>query len=180
MRVFGIVGRSGSGKTTLIEKLLPALISRGLSVSTMKHSHHSFDMDQPGKDSWRHREAGAAEVMVVSGERWSLLSEQRDGSEPDVDALVARMRPVDLLLIEGFRAHSHPKIEVHRPATGKAVLWQPGSDIVAVASDVTLPDVTAPILDLDDVETIAEFITSWGVPRRRPARRPQETMWALP
>ncbi len=163
MRVFGLVGRSGSGKTTLIEKLLPALLDRRLTVSTMKHSHHHFDMDRPGKDSWRHREAGAAEVMVVSGERWALLAEQRDESEPDVDALVARMRPVDLLLIEGFRAHSHPKIEVFRPSTGKDLLWRPGSDIVAVASDAALPDVTVPVLDLDDVEAVADFIAAWGV-----------------
>lgn len=169
MRVFGFVGRSGSGKTTLIEKLLPRLIARDLTVSTMKHSHHGFDMDRPGKDSWRHREAGAAEVMVVSGERWALLTEQRDEREPDVDALVRRMRPVDLLLIEGFRAHSHPKIEIHRPSTGKDLLWRPGSDIVAVASDEPLPNVDVPVLDLDDVEAIAEFVAAWGLRRRRDA-----------
>ena len=171
MRVFGLVGRSGSGKTTLIEKLLPALLARDLSVSTMKHAHHGFDMDRPGKDSRRHRDAGAAEVMLVAGERWALLCEERDAAEPDVDALVGRMRPVDLLLIEGFRAHSHPKIEVHRPSTGKDLLWRPGSDIVAVASDEPLPGVGVPVLDLDDIEAIADFVVNHG--RRRCAfRRP--------
>lgn len=165
MRIFGLVGRSGSGKTTLIEKLLPCLTARALTVSTMKHAHHGFDIDRPGKDSWRHRDAGAAEVMVVSGERWALLAEHRDEGEPDVDALIHRMAPVDLLLIEGFRAHSHPKIEVFRPALGKDLLWRPGSDIVAVASDVALPHVGVPVLDLADPEGIAEFIVTWGARR---------------
>ena len=161
MRIFGLVGRSGSGKTTLIEQLLPCLTARGLTVSTMKHAHHGFDIDRPGKDSWRHRDAGAAEVMVVSGERWALLAEARDEREPDVDALVGRMTPVDLLLIEGFRAHSHPKIEVYRPALGKDLLWRPGSDIVAVASDVALPEVDVPVLDLADPDAITDFIVTW-------------------
>ncbi len=168
MRIFGLVGRSGSGKTTLIEKLLPCLTARGLTVSTMKHAHHGFDMDRPGKDSRRHRDAGAAEVMVVSGERWALLAEHRCEGEPDVDALIHRMTPVDLLLIEGFRAHSHPKIEVYRPAHGKDRLWRPGSDIIAVASDVPLDDVDVPVLDLDDPEAIADFVADWDG-RRAPS-----------
>jgi molybdopterin-guanine dinucleotide biosynthesis protein B len=167
MRVFGFVGWSGSGKTTLIEALLPELRRRGLVVSTMKHAHHGFDMDRPGKDTWRHREAGAAEVMVVSGDRWALLAEQRDGGEPDVDRLIARMTPVDLLVIEGFRAHSHPKIEVFRPATGKALQWRPGSDIVAVASDAPIPGLGVPVLPLGDVAAIADFLLT--VPAGIPA-----------
>lgn len=158
MRVFGFVGRSGAGKTTLIERLLPVLRRRGLTVSTMKHAHHGFDMDRPGKDTWRHREAGAAEVMVVSGERWALLAEHQDRTEPDVDALIGRMRPVDLLLIEGFRAHSHPKIEIFRPALGHDLLWRPGSDIIAVAADAAVADITVPVIDLADVETLADFV----------------------
>lgn len=160
MRVFGLVGRSGAGKTTLAEKLLRILTARGLVVSTMKHAHHGFDMDRPGKDTWRMREAGAAEVMVVSGDRWALLAERREPAEPDVDALIARMAPVDLLLIEGFRAHSHPKIEVHRPSTGHDLLWRPGSDIVAVATDRPMVGLGVPRLDLDDVEGIADFLVS--------------------
>lgn len=160
MRVFGFVGRSGAGKTTLIERLLPVLRRRGLTVSTMKHAHHGFDMDRPGKDTWRHREAGAAEVMVVSGERWALLAEHQDVGEPDVDALIERMRPVDLLLIEGFRAHSHPKIEVFRPALGHDLLWRPESDIVAIASDAAVPDVAVPVLDLNDIARLADFVTA--------------------
>jgi molybdopterin-guanine dinucleotide biosynthesis protein B len=170
MRVFGLVGRSGAGKTTLSEKLIRILSARGLVVSTMKHAHHGFDMDRPGKDTWRHREAGAAEVMVVSGERWALLAEHRDASEPDVDALISRMAPVDLLLIEGFRAHSHPKIEVHRPATGHDLLWRPGSDIVAVASDAPVPGLGVPLLDLADPETIADFVAGHREDLRRRLR----------
>jgi molybdopterin-guanine dinucleotide biosynthesis protein B len=158
MRVFGLVGRSGAGKTTLSEKLIRILTEHGLVVSTMKHAHHGFDMDRPGKDTWRHREAGAAEVMVVSGERWALLAEHREPSEPDVDALIARMSPVDILLIEGFRAHSHPKIEVHRPSTGHDLLWRAGSDIVAVASDAPVGGLGVPLLDLADPEAIVDFL----------------------
>jgi molybdopterin-guanine dinucleotide biosynthesis adapter protein len=164
MRVFGLVGRSGAGKTTLAEKLLRAATARGLVVSTMKHAHHGFDMDRPGKDTWRHREAGAAEVMVVSGERWALLAEHREPSEPDVDGLIGRMTPVDLLLIEGFRSHSHPKIEVHRPSAGHDLLWRPGSDIVAVASDVAVAGLGVPNFDLDDAEAILDFVLATPAP----------------
>lgn len=169
MRVFGFTGRSGAGKTTLIEKLLPVLIGRGLAVSTMKHAHHGFDMDRPGKDTWRHREAGAQEVMVVSGERWALLAEHRDVGEPDVDRLIERMTPVDMLLIEGFRAHSHPKIEVFRPSLGKDLLWRPGSDIVAVASDEPIIGLGVPVLDLDDIAAIADFVATDQSPARQGA-----------
>lgn len=180
MRIFGLVGRSGSGKTTLIETLLPCLTARGLAVSTMKHAHHGFDIDRPGKDTWRHREAGAAEVMVVAGDRWALLAEQRDDTEPDVDALIHRMAPVDLLLIEGFRAHSHPKIEVYRPATGKDLLWRPGSDIVAVASDAPLDRIGVPVLDLGDPEAIAEFVLAHDRPARSARRSPEHRAEVAP
>lgn len=160
MQIFGLVGRSGSGKTTLMVSVLPALRRRGLTVSTLKHAHHGFDIDRPGKDSFRHREAGAEEVMLVSGTRWALLHEIRDGSEPSLDDLIAQMSPVDLLMIEGFHTHGHPTVEVHRPSEGHALMWRPGSDIVAVASDERLDLPGVPQFDLDDADAIAAFIVS--------------------
>ncbi len=158
MRIFGLVGRSGAGKTTLIEKLVAELRRRGLSISTMKHAHHGFDMDRPGKDTWRHREAGAEEVLVVSGGRWALLHEIRDEPTPPLERLLAVMKPVDLVLIEGFHTHGHPTLEVHRPEAGHALMWRDGSDIVAVASNEPLAGIGVPVLDLDDVEAIADFV----------------------
>ena len=122
MRIFGLAGWSGSGKTTLMTLLIPELVSRGITVSTLKHAHHSFDVDQPGKDSWRHRQAGAGEVMISSQNRWALMHELRGAPEPSLDELVGRMSPADLLLIEGFKRHPHPKIEVYRPSLGKPLL----------------------------------------------------------
>lgn len=154
MRIFGLVGRSGSGKTTLMVRLIPALTARGLSVSSIKHAHHGFDLDRPGKDSFRHREAGAREVMLVSDTRWALL-----GDEPaSIETLIARMAPVDLLLVEGFHAHERPTLEIHRPSAGHALLWRPGSPIIAVASDEALAGVGVPVLDLNDIERIAAFV----------------------
>ncbi|MEX2452091.1 MAG: molybdopterin-guanine dinucleotide biosynthesis protein B [Rhodospirillales bacterium] len=158
MRTFGLVGWSGSGKTTLMVKLLPELIGRGVSVSTMKHTHHDVDIDQPGKDSYEHRRAGAREVMLASGSRWSLVHELGQESEPDLDSLVDLMTPVDLLLVEGFKRQEHDKIEVHRPALGQELLCRQDRNVVAVASDAPLPDVTLPVLDLNDVGGIADFI----------------------
>src|SRR5690242_4506755 len=114
MRIFGLAGWSGSGKTTLMAALLPELVSRGLTVSTVKHAHHAFDIDQPGKDSWRHRQAGAREVMIASNRRWALMHELRDEPEPTLDELLRRLSPVDLVLVEGYKGHSHPKLEVYR------------------------------------------------------------------
>lgn len=158
MKVFGLAGWSGSGKTTLVKKLLPELISRGVRVSTMKHAHHNFDIDTPGKDSYEHRMAGATEVMVGSGKRWALMHELRNEPEPSVEDLIAAMTPVDLLLIEGFKHHPHAKLEVHRQATGKPLLWETDKDIVAIASDVNHPAANIPRLDIDDVAEIATFI----------------------
>lgn len=163
MRIFGLVGRSGSGKTTLMVELVPALRRRGLTVSTLKHAHHGFDIDRPGKDSWRHREAGAEEVMLVSGTRWALLHEIRDDVEPPLEQLIARMSPVDLVLIEGFHTHGHPALEVHRPSEGHALMWAPGSDIVAVASDEPLDGLGVPLLDLGDVEAIADLVLARAI-----------------
>jgi molybdopterin-guanine dinucleotide biosynthesis adapter protein len=157
MRLFGLAGWSGSGKTTLLTKLLPDLIGRGVTVSTIKHAHHEFDIDKPGKDSWLHRQAGASEVMVASSRRFALMHELREAPEPSLDELVARMAPVDLLLVEGFKTHPHPKLEVHRPSLGKPFLYPDDPHIVAAASDeaITVP---LPVLPLADVTRIADFI----------------------
>jgi molybdopterin-guanine dinucleotide biosynthesis adapter protein len=133
-KIVGIVGWSGSGKTTLLVALLPLLRARGLSVSTVKHAHNGFDLDRPGKDTFRHREAGAQEVLVTSPQRWALLHET-DGLEPSLPELLARMQPVDMVLVEGFKTHPFPKLEVHRPALGKPPIWPDVLDVLAVATD---------------------------------------------
>ncbi|GLH72261.1 molybdopterin-guanine dinucleotide biosynthesis protein B [Geothrix limicola] len=158
MKVMGIVGWSGSGKTSLLVELLPILCGMGLKVSTMKHAHHRFDVDKPGKDSFRHREAGASEVLVVTSSRWVLMHESREEPEPSIEALIERMTPVDLLLIEGFKTHHHPKLEIHRESEGKPLLYPGDPEIVAVASDTKLPGQTIPQLDLNDPAAIARFI----------------------
>jgi molybdopterin-guanine dinucleotide biosynthesis protein B len=133
--VLGIVGRSGSGKTTLIAAILPLLKAAGLRVSTIKHTHHGFDIDRPGKDSYRHRAAGAHEVLVVSGARWALLHEVQ-GPEPGLASLLARLDSVDLVLVEGYKSHAFPKLEIHRPALGKPPIWPDDPNVIAVASDI--------------------------------------------
>ena len=158
MRIFGLAGWSGSGKTTLMTALIPELVARGVTVSTVKHAHHAFDVDQPGKDSWLHRQAGASEVMVASERRWALMHELRGAPEPALDELVARMTAVDLLLVEGFKRHPHPKIEIYRPALGKPPLYPDDNWVVAVASDEELPALSLPRLALDDPGGIADFI----------------------
>jgi molybdopterin-guanine dinucleotide biosynthesis protein B len=158
MRIFGIAGWSGSGKTTLLRALIPVLVERGLSVSTMKHAHHDFDLDTPGKDSYEHRRAGATEVMIASANRWALMHELRGAAEPDTADLIRHMTPVDLLLIEGFKTERHEKLEVHRPSVGKPPLYPEDPTVVAVASDVEIPGLGLPRLDLDDVAAIADFI----------------------
>ncbi len=164
MKIFGLAGWSGSGKTTLMVRLLPEITGRGHSVSTMKHAHHSFDIDSPGKDSWEHRAAGAREVLLTSTNRWALMHENDGAPEAPVEELVARMTPVDLLLIEGFKTHDHPKVEVHRPALGKPLLCHEDAHVVAVASDAALPGLHVPVLDLNDTAAIADFIlTSCGL-----------------
>jgi len=161
MKIFGLAGWSGSGKTTLMVRLLPELVGRGISVSTVKHAHHSFEIDRPGKDSYEHRVAGATEVMVTGGLRWALMHEIRDQAEPSVADLMRHMTPVDLLLIEGFKSHTHPKLEVHRPATGRPLLCSNDPNIVAVASDAELEGLDIPQLDLNDVRVIADFIAEY-------------------
>jgi molybdopterin-guanine dinucleotide biosynthesis protein B len=157
MRVFGLAGWSGSGKTTLLTALIPELVRRGVTVSTIKHAHHDFDVDKPGKDSWLHRQAGASEVMVSSSRRFALMHELRDAPEPSLEDLVARMAPVDLLLVEGFKREPHPKLEVHRPSVGKPFLYPDDPHIVAIASDAVLA-APLPVLPLADAAAIADFI----------------------
>jgi molybdopterin-guanine dinucleotide biosynthesis protein B len=158
MRIFGLAGWSGSGKTTLVARLLPALIARGLVVSTLKHAHHGFDVDQPGKDSWVHRQAGAREVMVGSANRWALMHEHRGAAEPGLDELVAHMSPVDLVIVEGFKSHPYPKLEVYRASLGKPLLCRDDPFIVAVASDGDPGGLAVPVLALGDAAGIADFI----------------------
>ena len=157
MKVFGFAGWSGSGKTTLIEQVIPEITRRGLKVSVIKHAHHGFDIDKPGKDSWRHREAGASEILLISDERWVLMHELRGEPEPDLDAQLARLSPCDLVLVEGFKAVQIPKLEVHRPAVGKPLQYQDNPAIVAIATDVPL-DAPLPRLDLNDPAAVAAFI----------------------
>lgn len=158
MKIFGLVGRSGSGKTTLMERLLPLLRGHGLTVSTVKHAHHGFDIDKPGKDSWRHREAGAEEVLLISGGRWALLHEVRDAAEPTLEELLPRLAPVDLVLVEGYKRDAHAKLEVFRRETGQNLI-QPGDPLVrAVATDAMLPPLPVPVLDLNNTTAIADFI----------------------
>ena len=161
MKIFGLAGWSGSGKTTLVVDMVPEIISRGFTVSTMKHTHHRFDMDKPGKDSFNHRHAGASEVMVTSSTRWALMHELRDKPEPGIDELISHMSPVDLILIEGFKSYPHPKIEVYRPSIGKSLLCADDPSVVAVATDELLEGIQIPILDLNDVETITDFVLTY-------------------
>lgn len=163
MRLLGIVGWSGSGKTTLVEKLLPLLAARGLRVSTIKRSHHGFDVDTPGKDSWRHRKAGAHEVIVASDLRWALMRENRAGGEVALDDLVARLEPVDLVLVEGFTNHPHRRIEVWRAAEGKDLRSADDAGLLAIAAPRAdwKADDGRRWLDLDDAAEVAAFIARW-------------------
>ena len=164
MRIIGLAGWSGSGKTTLITKLIPRLIARGIRVSTLKHAHHGFDLDQPGKDSFFHRAAGATEVIISSAKRWAILHELRDQAEWDLPALVGKMSPVDLVLVEGFKRDAFPKLEIHRAANGKPLIQPEDPYIVAIASDTALPHAKVPVVDLDDVEEIANLLLKRAVP----------------
>ena len=157
MKIFGFAGWSGSGKTTLIEKIIPQITGRGLSVSVIKHAHHGFDVDKPGKDSWRHREAGASEILLISDERWVLMHELRGAPEPDLDVQLGRLSPCDIVLVEGFKNVQIPKIEVHRPAHSRPLLYPDNPAIVAIATDGEL-DAPLERLDLNDPAAVAGFI----------------------
>jgi molybdopterin-guanine dinucleotide biosynthesis protein B len=167
MRIIGLAGWSGSGKTTLLAKAIPCLVARGRTVSTVKHAHHAFDLDQPGKDSHTHRMAGATEVMIGSANRFALMHELRGAPEPPLPQLLARLAPVDLVIVEGYKAHPHPKLEVHRAALGKPLLHPDDSWIVAVASDAPLAQAELPVIPLNDIETIADVLLVESMPVER-------------
>jgi molybdopterin-guanine dinucleotide biosynthesis protein B len=164
MRIIGLAGWSGSGKTTLITKVLPVLIGRGNKVSTLKHAHHGFDLDQPGKDSFMHRASGATEVIISSARRWAVLHELRGEEEWDLPALLSMASVVDLVLVEGFKRDPFPKIEVFRKENGKPLLHPDDPHIVAIASDTTVPDVKLPAIDLNDIEAVADALLKHAVP----------------
>ena len=167
MKIFGIAGWSGSGKTTLLEKLIPQFTARGVKVSVIKHAHHGFDIDRPGKDSYRHREAGASEVLLACNDRWALMHERREAGDVTLDELLSRLAPCDLVLIEGFKQEPVPKLEVYRPENGKPPLFPGRPDIVAVASDAVL-DSTLPTLPLNDIAAIADFVMTTLQLQERP------------
>jgi molybdopterin-guanine dinucleotide biosynthesis adapter protein len=162
MKVIGLAGWSGAGKTTLLTRLIPHFIAEGLRVSVIKHAHHEFDVDIPGKDSWVHRQSGAAEVLVSSTRRWALMHELRGAPEPKLPELLAKMSRVDLVLIEGFKREPHRKIEVHRAANGKPALFPDDPGIVGIATDTKL-ETTLPTAHLDDIGAIAAMIDASAV-----------------
>ena len=155
MRVIGVVGWKNNGKTTLVVRLVEQLTRQGLTVSTIKHAHHSIDLDRPGKDSWRHREAGAEEVVLATSRRWILMHELREEAEPPLADLLAKLAPVDIVIVEGFKGTSLPKIEVHRGERGTELIARTDPDVVAVAADVALPDLAVPVIHLDDIPALA-------------------------
>ncbi|MEX0339308.1 MAG: molybdopterin-guanine dinucleotide biosynthesis protein B [Arenibacterium sp.] len=157
MRVYGVVGWKNAGKTGLMERLVQEITGRGFSVSTVKHAHHSFDVDHPGKDSYRHRHAGATEVLLASRNRFALMHELRDEDEPSLESLLTHLAPVDLILIEGYKRDAHPKVEAHRAETGNPLIAPDDASIRAVASDTEL-DLDRPVFDLNDTRAIADFI----------------------
>lgn len=166
--LLGIAGWSGSGKTALIVRLIPELAARGYRIATVKHAHHVFDIDTPGKDSYEHRAAGATEVAVTSARRWAILHENADEPEPSLEQIVARMSPADLFLVEGFKTAPHPKIEVWRADAGTDLMCRTNPSIVAVATDAVLDGVGVPVLDLNDVGAIADFVVAHcGLAARR-------------
>ena len=171
MKVIGLAGWSGAGKTTLLVKLIPLLKARGLSVSTIKHAHHAFDVDRPGKDSYEHRAAGAQEVLVASAARFALMHELRGAPEPDLCALLAKLSACDLVLIEGFKRDPHPKIEVHRVGNAKPFLYPDDPGIVALASDAPPPFGPLPRVHLDNAEVIAALVVAHAMPLDEVRRR---------
>jgi molybdopterin-guanine dinucleotide biosynthesis protein MobB len=158
LKVWGVTGWKNTGKTGLVERLVAEMVGRGLSVSTVKHAHHRVDVDEPGRDSFRHRMAGAREVALVSANRWALMHELRGAPEPTISEILGHLSPVDLVLIEGYKRGDHPKIEAHRAEAGRDLLAPCDPTIRAVASDAALTGLTAPLFHLDDTKGIADFI----------------------
>lgn len=163
MKVIGLAGWSGAGKTTLLTRLIPHFNAQGLRVSVIKHAHHQFDVDVPGKDSWRHREAGAAQVLVASSKRWALMHELRGAAEPRLPELLEKLSAVDLVVVEGFKREPHRKIEVHRAANGKPLLFPDDPGIAGIATDVAI-DTRLPTVHLDDIEGAAALILRAAMP----------------
>src|ERR1044072_4670234 len=177
MKVIGLAGWSGAGKTTLLRGLIPYFREQGLIVSVIKHAHHSFDVDVPGKDSWLHRQAGAAEVLVSSGLRWALMHELRGAEEPKLPDLLTRLSPVDLVIVEGFKREPHRKIEVHRAANGKPVLYPDDPGIVGIASDTKL-ETRLPTAHLDDIPAVAAMMRTFALPvEQGPPRAGTRSPW---
>jgi molybdopterin-guanine dinucleotide biosynthesis adapter protein len=166
-KVIGLVGWSGSGKTTLLTKLIPLLVTRGLRIATLKHAHHAFDVDQPGKDSYEHRKAGASEVIVSSARRWVQMHEVGDGAEATLAEHLQRLSPCDLVLVEGYKTERHPKLEVFRESVGKSALYPTDPRIVAVASDRPLPLLAIPQVDLNDIAAVADVVLARAEPLPR-------------
>ncbi|MEO6081052.1 MAG: molybdopterin-guanine dinucleotide biosynthesis protein B [Steroidobacteraceae bacterium] len=163
-RVLGIVGWSGSGKTALLIRLIPLLTARGLRVATLKHAHHEFDVDTPGKDSWEHRQAGASEVIICSARRWVQMHELGNAPEPTLAQLLRRVTPCDLVLIEGFKQEQHPKLEVYRSALGALPLYPTDAHVLAVATDTPLQGAHPPVVDLNDTEAVAAVVLRHAAP----------------
>ena len=164
MRIIGLAGWSGSGKTTLVTKVIPRRIARGIRVSTVKHAHHGFDLDLPGKDSFMHRAAGATEVAISSANRFAILHELRGEPEWKLKDLLAKLSPVDLVLVEGFKRDAFPKLEIHRKENGKPLLHPEDPRIVAIAADTALPQAKVPVVDLNNIEVICDLLLKHAVP----------------
>jgi molybdopterin-guanine dinucleotide biosynthesis protein B len=164
MRIIGLAGWSGSGKTTLLAKVIPRIVAKGLKVSTIKHAHHGFDIDQPGKDSHTHRMAGASEVIVSSMRRWAIVHELRGDAELTLAKILDKISPVDLVIVEGYKREHHPKLEVHRAALGKPLIYPDDRNVVAIACDAPLPAARIPVLHLDEVDAIAEMMLRKAAP----------------
>jgi molybdopterin-guanine dinucleotide biosynthesis protein B len=171
MRIIGLAGWSGAGKTTLVAKLIPSITARGLTVSTVKHAHHAFDVDQPGKDSYMHRMAGATEVLVSSQNRFALMHELRGAPELSLPQLLAKLSAVDLVIVEGYKRDPHPKLEVYRASVGKPLIHPDDPHVVAIASDVPLPHAQVPRVALDDTEAIIEILLEYAAAPPHPPGR---------
>ena len=167
MRIIGLAGWSGSGKTTLLTKVIPRIVERGKRVSTLKHAHHGFDLDQPGKDSHAHRAAGASEVLIASAKRWAVMHELRGAPEPALRELVHRLSPTDLVIVEGYKRERIPKLEIYRAEIGKPLLHLDDDWIVAIASDGPLPQASVPVVDLNDAAKIADILLAEAIPVER-------------
>ena len=167
MRIIGLAGWSGSGKTTLLTKVIPRIVAQGKRVSTLKHAHHGFDLDQPGKDSHAHRAAGASEVLIASAKRWAIMHELRDAPEPPLSELLKRLSPTDLVIVEGYKRERIPKLEIFRAEVNKPLLHLEDDWIVAIASDGALPEATVPVVDLNDIGKIADILLAEAIPVER-------------